>query len=374
MSAKGISHFIPRVIGTLVILHGVGNLLLGALPLFNVNNSEIDEITSIATIANIQSASELVSIFIGVILVALGLGLFRRKRGAWFWAMVMQVIVFVNSCMPQFSLPTLIMSVIYTALLLAFRREFYIRNTQGNTIDLAIAWLSVIFALGYGIVGSYILREQFSNMHTMLDSIYFTFVTYSTVGYGDITPITPNAKMFTVSMIVVGITSFVATLSVIIGPIIQQRVKGVYRIMNKFNSFTNHVVICGYNELTRISAQQLVQKGAVVLFLEKSSKVADEIKAAGFNVVTGDATDPEEIKGSRIAQADVLICGHQDDARNILTMMAAEDVKEANSEHKLKIICRIEEAQNIDKAKRLGACEVISPAKLGGDLIAEAAG
>ena len=55
-------------------------------------------------------------------------------------------------------------------------------------------------------------------------------------------------------------------------------------------------------------------------------------------------------------------------------MMAAEDVKKARASHELKIICRIEEAQNIEKANRLGACDVVSPAKLGGELIAQAAG
>ena len=54
--------------------------------------------------------------------------------------------------------------------------------------------ISIIIALGYGIVGSYFLRDQFNNLKTLADAVYFTMVTYSTVGYGDIKPMKKGSK------------------------------------------------------------------------------------------------------------------------------------------------------------------------------------
>lgn len=364
---------VPKVIGIAMMLYGIGNFLVGMLPMFGLAGAlSLDELNRY-TGFEVQHASEIMSIFIGLVLIGLGLGLLSRRRGAWFWSIILQAIVFVNSCLPAFNFETLTASILFCGALIIYRKEFYVRNTQSQGIEIAIAWMSVLFALLYGILGSYFLRDQFSGIHNYIDAVYFTVVTYSTVGYGDITPITPNAKMFTISMIIIGITSFVTTLTVLIAPIIQSRVRGVYRIMNKLNSFTNHIVLCGYNDLSRLAATQLVKGGSVCLFLEKDHNIAEQIRADGFNVVTGDSSNSEQLASSNFKQADTLICADDDDAVNILTLMAAAELKENRTSSKaLKLVVRIEEPQNVDKAKRLGADTVISPAVIGGDLIAKA--
>lgn len=368
------SKFIPQIMGILMILHGISNVIFGVLPFFNIDQApyaaEMDQISPLTEIA---SASAIVAIFLGVAIIFLGLGIFHRKRSAWLWVLVIQFFVLINSCFPTVAWHTLILSIISAALLIIFKKEFYVRNTQDQSIDGMIAWISIIFALSYGMVGSYLMRAQYHGIHTVIDAFYFTMVTYSTLGYGDIVPVTQDAKMFTASMIIIGITSFVATLTLIIGPMIQQRVRGVYRIMSKLDSFTNHVIICGFNDLTIITARDLIAQGKSVLFLEKNRLIAEDIKAHNFNVVTGDSTHPDELVSSNIAQSNILICGYANDAENILTLMAAHEAK-ARSKHptKFKVICRIEEPHNIEKAQKLGADTVITPSLIAGQMIAKA--
>lgn len=373
MQLASVRSWVPRVIGVAMILHGFANLASGIFPMFgSVVSEQVDEINRFTGLSDIQHASEMVSVLLGLILISLGFGLFKRTRMAWLWALIMQLIVFINSCLPNFNLETLITSLVFGAVLMLFRKEFYVRRTDAQGVDFTIAWFSVGFALLYGIAGSYLLRSQFRGIHNIVDAVYFTIVTYSTVGYGDITPITANAKMFTASMIIVGITSFVATLTFLIAPMIQQRVKGVFRIMNKMSSFNNHVVICGYNQLTRIAANQLVAAGTTCLFLEKDCVKAEQIRSDGYNVVTGDPSDSIQLLSSNLGMANTLICGHQDDGVNILILMAANEIKD-KLKHELMLISRIEEPQNIDKAKKLGANEIISPDIIAGKMIAESA-
>ena len=79
-------------------------------------------------------------------------------------------------------------------LLLITHRLFKEKSERRIGYQQLLALTSVLLALSYGMVGSYILRDQFANLKTWLDALYFTVVTYATVGYGDITPLTPQAK------------------------------------------------------------------------------------------------------------------------------------------------------------------------------------
>jgi len=377
-----LSQMLPKIIGSLMILHGIGNVLMGASSLFHIQALEeieqstqtaYQEVTQITIFSQIESLGALVSIFLGIAIVYLGLGLFKRKHAAWLWALLVQIIIFISSCFPHFSFQMMLISIIYMALLYFSRKEFYVHNTQQQGIDIFIAWTSIFIALTYGILGSYLMRDQFHGIHTLVDAFYYTIETYSTVGYGDILPITQNAKMFSASMIILGITSFITTLTLVIGPMVQQRVRGVYRIMSKLDNFNNHIVISGFNELTRICAKNLITQGSQVLFLEKDQIIADQIKSSGFNVVMGDPTHPAELASSNIIQANVLICGQADDAQNILILMAAHEAQALRKHPKdFKIICRIEESHNIEKAKKLGATSIISPSILGGEMMAKA--
>lgn len=377
-----LSSAIPRVIGCLMIIHGIGNVLQGGFALFHLDalenieqsaQSAYQAVTEITIFSQIESLSTVFSIFLGLAIIFLGLGLFKRKRSAWLWAFFIQIIIFITSLFPQAHLASLLISVIYIALLFFARKQFYVRNTHQHGIDIFIAWTSIVIALAYGILGSYFMRDQFQGIHTLIDAFYYTMETYSTVGYGDILPMTQNAKIFTSSMLILGITSFITTLTLVIGPMVQQRVRGVYKIMSKLDSFNNHIVISGFNDLTKICARNLINQGNQILFLEQNKTTADQIKAAGFNVVMGDPTHPEELASSNIIQANVLICGQVSDAQNILILMAAQEAQALRKHPRdFKIICRIEESHNIEKAQKLGAASIISPSILGGEMMAKA--
>ena len=108
-------------------------------------------------------------------------------------------------------------------LLLLFRRSFTRASLATGTL---FALTGVLFTLGYGVLGSYVLGADFTpKLTNIIDAVYFAVVTMATVGYGDITPRTAEARLFCVSLIVLGLVVFATSLTAIIGPLIDNRMK-----------------------------------------------------------------------------------------------------------------------------------------------------
>ena len=113
-----------------------------------------------------------------------------------------------------------------------FRAEFTHHSDRHRwSYAQVVAVLSIIFALAYGIGGSYLLRAEFDGIETWTDAVYFTVVTYSTLGYGDMFPLSTNARWFVVSMVSIGIGSFFTALTVLLGPLVEHRLRGVFAVL-----------------------------------------------------------------------------------------------------------------------------------------------
>lgn len=306
--------------------------------------------------------------------MGLGRGLYKRRRSAMMSTFGVLTLSVANSAYPILIPETLILAVLFGLLLFVFRRDFYIRNPDPMRYEHLVAAASVIFSLFYGIIGSYILRDEFHGIHTIVDSIYYTLVTYSTLGYGDIVPVTTNAKIFSCSMIIIGISSFVAALTILIGPLIEKRMRGVFTIMNRFNTFKSHVIICGYNLMSIHVAKSLAESDTDCVFIESDPEVAQTIKQQGYNVIIGDSSSETDLIRANIQEAKSIICAYKDDADNIVATMAAQKFKSADPNHAgLKIVTRIDKSDNLDKAVKAGADSVVSPAVFGGQLMAKQA-
>ncbi|ORU22119.1 potassium channel protein, partial [Francisella tularensis subsp. holarctica] len=82
--------------------------------------------------------------------------------------------------------------------------------------------VTFLLAISYSVLGLYYLRDEFDGIKNISDAVYFTIVTFSTVSYGDIHPITEEAKLFTISIMIVGIGLFATIITVLAGSIINK--------------------------------------------------------------------------------------------------------------------------------------------------------
>ena len=363
---------IPVLMSIAMMVVGLVNFLTGMIALLGFQHAQlVTEYSQYLEVVSSSAVSDVLAVFIGLVVIGLGMGLYHRYRVAWRWALFFQCIAIANSLYGAFVLQTFLCSVVFLVVLIIFRSAFSRRSAQHMTYAQIIAWISVLFALAYGVVGSYLLRAQFSHLHTWVDAVYYTIVTYSTVGYGDIVPVTANAKIFTISMIVVGISSFVATISVLLGPLIEGRVKGVLNIMKHIKKFKDHVIICGNGPMASYAAKLIAESDGLCYFIVGSSEQATILQAKGYHAVVSSGNERDDLEAASIHKAKAVICAYDEDADNILTVMTAAQLCKAGDHTACDIVCRIDQLQNVEKAKMVGATQVASPAIIGGEMMAK---
>jgi len=253
-------------------------------------------------------------------------------------------------------------------LIVALKHHGSENNQSLRRLKEIVAWLSIFMALLFGIFGSYVLRNQYTNLHSWVDAIYYTISTYSTVGYGDVTPITNEAKIFTSLMILIGIGSFMTTLTFVFAPMVENKLKGIFSIMSKITNIKDHVIICGYNKLGKALAISLESSKTPYLVIEKSSDKIQELEEINANFIIDSPSKKEVLIKANIKKATAVMCVFENDAENIITIMAIKEIL-ADTKHgkDIKIITRIENEYNAEKYKSIGVDKIVSPAMLGAD-------
>jgi voltage-gated potassium channel len=217
------------------------------------------------------------------------------------------------------------------------------------------------------------MREQFDGIESWTDSIYFAFVTFSTLGYGDILPETDDARLFTITMVIVGVGAFLTALTMAAGPMIEARMKGVLRLMSKFQDLTDHVVICGYSSVTESIVDELRDRDRAFIIVEDRADLVNHLRGSGEDVLQADATRSDTLARANARRARALIAATDSDSINAMIALTAREYREGQKDCRLRIIVRVEDEGNIEKVRRAGADEVISPSTLGGRLMAKRA-
>ena len=352
--------------GLTQLAFGVGRLV--APDVFVLRNESGDEV------------SGLVRIFIGILLFLLAKRLFERRRRAWGASLILLVAVAVINLPPVIAgqNPSLLIStLLLIAALLGFHRTFSVRAARRVSYGQVVAAIAVGLALTYGIVGSYLLRDQFNGIDGWSDATYFALVAYVTLGYdydvAEIYPVGSDAKWFVVSVFLIGVTLFITALSVTLGPIVEGRVKGVMSLVKRFQRLSDHIVVCGYSGVAASIIDELRERDVITVIIDDREHLVQQLRAKGHDVLEGDATLRETLLDANVVTAQAVIAAFDSDSMNTLVAVNAKDLRDDRPEVHYAILARIEDEENVDKVRRLGVDQVISPSTLGGRLLAERA-
>lgn len=127
-----------------------------------------------------------------------------------------------------------------------------------------------MLAIIYSVLGLYYLSDEFDGIKNISDAVYFTIVTFSTVGYGDIHPIiTEEAKLFTISIMILGISLFKTIITVLAGSIIN-KVTDKFKQKNGVSYMKDHMIICGYTKITKCLIKDYLNSHIDNLIIEKN--------------------------------------------------------------------------------------------------------
>ncbi len=372
-----VRRYAPDLVAVLMAANGFYTLASGLSEIFHLDQYLALELNQVRPYLEVVAAPQLdgfVAVFLGVLFIALGKGLAERRRRACHWAVAALLLNVLSHLVQGLPLQNCILSAAGLVLLGLLRTEFT-RHSQPRrgTYAEVIAVLSIFFALAYGIGGAYLLRTEFSGIDTWTDAVYFTVVTYSTLGYGDMLPQSANAKWFAISMVSIGIGSFITALTVLLGPLIENRLKGVFAVVSKLQKSVDHIVVCGYTKVTESIVDELQARQVPFVIIDEREAIVAYLKNSGLDVLHGDPTERAVLKQANVSRATAVIAATDSDATNALVALTACVLRQDEQQHPFRIVVRIEDEENVAKVESIGVDEIISPSTLGGQLMAQRA-
>lgn len=237
------------------------------------------------------------------------------------------------------------------------------RNSLIYRLRIAIA-LFVLTVL-IGTIGHKFLLKQ-----TLLDAFYFTIVTLTTIGYGDIVPKDPAAKVFTISFILGGIFTASYTAAVVLGAVIegefQSELRGLRKV-KKIQKLKDHIIICGYGRIGQDLAASFRAESIPFVVIESDEHVVQSAEAEGNLMLRGDATSDETLRLAGIERARFVVPSLASDADNLFIVMSARYLNP-----KVSIVARATDLATEEKMKRAGADRVVRPLHIGAQHLAQA--
>ena len=223
--------------------------------------------------------------------------------------------------------------------------------------------LYFLFLVTFGTIGFYILG---GNNWTWVDSIYMTVITLSTVGYGEVHPLTDAGKIWAVLVIIFGVTGIGVLIRTFREEFIQIEQYRVNKMMKNISKLKNHFVICGYGRMGAVIAKELQEKDLDFVIIELNDKKVDKIRSKGMFCVHGDATSEETFTAASVENAAGVAIVLPTDQDNLFVTMS---MKTTNPD--LFIVSRCSLEDNNTKLIRAGANRVINPYTAGGHRMAE---
>src|SRR5579875_88737 len=215
--------------------------------------------------------------------------------------------------------------------------------------------IAALVALFVAASGGYVVLEHYS----VLDGAFMTVITLSTVGYGEVRPLDPVGRLFTIGVIIAGFGTLAyagAVLTTVFtsGEIADHLRRA--RITRMRHATEDHIIVVGFGRVGQAAARAVAELGRPCLVLERNGELEEEITAAGYAAMIGDATNEDDLREAGILRASALIAAAEEDAINLVVTLTARALRPD-----LRIISRVNEARWQDRILRAGASVAQSP-------------
>jgi voltage-gated potassium channel len=146
----------------------------------------------------------------------------------------------------------------------------------------------VALTILYGTLG-YLLLEGWS----LTDALYMTVTTLATVGYGEVRPLDPSGKVFTISLIVLGVVALAASIDAVAGALVSGELQKAIRrrrMRKRLDHLQDHYVVCAYGRVGRAAVAELRTEGVPVLVVEPKPELAELLEEHGVPHLPADPT------------------------------------------------------------------------------------
>jgi voltage-gated potassium channel len=223
---------------------------------------------------------------------------------------------------------------------------------------------SILGVIVCGTAG-YVFIEEWS----VLDSLYMTIISLTTVGFREVGPLSSEGKLFTLAVILGGVATVTTTLTIgsqilMAGQL--QKFMGRRKLEKEIKKIKDHYIICGYGRMGKVICREFQRKPVPFVVIEKNQETFQGLPG-DILAIRGNASEESVLLEAGIERALGLVTVASSDADNVYITLTASGLKPD-----IYIVARAGEAGSETKLMRAGASKVVSPYTIGGTGIANA--
>jgi voltage-gated potassium channel len=231
-----------------------------------------------------------------------------------------------------------------------------VADSDSRELRTRVRWLLVLVlvVVAYGVVG-YMLLEGWS----FLDALFMTVTTLTTVGFREVHPLDASGRVFTITVIVLGVGLVLVTIAVTA----QWVLEGSWgernrrrRMQRRIEELSDHFIVCAYGRVGRAVARELEAARAPFLVVDPKEELIERMTEDGVAYLTEDPSEEPVLRAAGVERARGLVCAVDSDATNVYITLIARSLKPD-----LFIVARASEPGSDERLRHAGADRVISP-------------
>ena len=251
---------------------------------------------------------------------------------------------------------------------MTLRRQPRVRPAAQFAIRMAIMIGMIVFIVAFHWIERDSLRDQIDGHVSFADVIYFTMISATTTGYGDVVPVTERARLFDALVVTPIRVFFLLLLAGTAYTFIIKRTwnRWLMRLIQK--NLRDHILLAGFGISNDKALEELLSRGTPakrIVVIDNDKEALDRAAECGVAVLLGDAARDETLCAAHVDRAAALLVSTGRDDSNILVTLTARKLSPG-----VKISVTIRETDNEDIARQAGADTVINPVSFTGLLLA----
>ena len=201
--------------------------------------------------------------------------------------------------------------------------------------------------LAYGVAGTYLLGPG-GNFNVKIsglsEALYFTIVTISTVGYGDIVPVTNLGRIFVEVLIIAGLSIFLSAVTVLSSDILGARMERIYNgiSVTEKRKMKNHIILIGYDAANAQLAEMLREEKKNFIIITADKTVSDSLRGRGYSAYVADYTMRADMEKFEIPKASNVVIDLRDSSKTIYVVLV---VRKLSAKVKLSVVVQDSETE-----------------------------
>jgi len=227
---------------------------------------------------------------------------------------------------------------------------------------LIVGLLGIITVIG---TAGFVLIDGYS----WFDGLYMTLTTISTVGYGEIQPLSHSGRVFNSFLIMFGVSAMFLAFGAMTQTIIELELQDLYgkrRKRRMIEKLHDHFIVCGFGRVGRNASYEFQRAGIPFLVVDRNEQRVAKAAEAGMLAIVADATRDSSLREAGIVRAKGLIAALPSDAENLFIILSAK-----NLNPQLTVVTRASEEEAEEKLRRAGADTVFTPYAITGRQLAD---